>query len=351
MKKTVKEGLLRGLSGIFASLFVLMLCLTSVAQDNVGIINRQLGTTSYVTQQKGDSVTDTAYYKAEFNSVAELEAAKHELAASIGAEGSVLLKNNNNALPLNAGSEAVTVWGLNSLFPTLGGLMGSSVSATADAGQTEVGILNALGMKGVQINGEMAGFYGQFYENVRKGFMFGFEIPGHSLTINFSTITEPVTSYPIGELSPDTYTSDVLASADDTTAIVILSRDSSETADYFAEMKATGGDSFTSPLALSNYERELIKLAKQHSNGKVIVLLNTDTPMEIEELKQDPDVDAILWVGLPGMYGFEGVADVLIGNESPSGRMVDTYSVSTTSLQHCQVVSSGQDKKCPHLFI
>lgn len=331
MKKTVKEGLLRGLSGIFASLFVLMLCLTAVAQDNVGIINRQLGTTSYITQQKGDSITDTAYYKAEFNSVAELEAAKHELAAQIAAEGSVLLKNMNGALPLNAGSEAVTVWGLNSLFPTLGGLMGSSVSATADAGQEEVGILAALGMKGVQINGEMAGFYGQFYENVRKGFMFGFEIPGHNLTINFSTITEPVTTYPIGELSPDTYTSDVLASADGTTAIVILSRDSSETADYFAEMQATGGDSYTSPLALSNYERELIKLAKQHSNGKVIVLLNTDTPMEIEELKQDADVDAILWTGLPGMYGFEGVADVLVGNESPSGRMVDTYAVSTTS--------------------
>ena len=125
MKKTVKEGLLRGLSGIFASLFVLMLCLTSVAQDNIAVINRQLGTTSYITQQKGDSVSDTAYYKAEFRSVAELEAAKHELAVSIGAEGSVLLKNLNGALPLNAGSETVTVWGLNSVHPTLGGMMGS----------------------------------------------------------------------------------------------------------------------------------------------------------------------------------------------------------------------------------
>ncbi|MCH5261184.1 MAG: hypothetical protein J1F18_15665, partial [Lachnospiraceae bacterium] len=66
MKKTVKEGLLRGLSAVFASLFVLMLCLTSVAQDNVGIINRELGTTSYITVSTGDSVSDTAYYKAEF---------------------------------------------------------------------------------------------------------------------------------------------------------------------------------------------------------------------------------------------------------------------------------------------
>ncbi|MCH5351308.1 MAG: beta-glucosidase-related glycosidase, partial [Clostridiales bacterium] len=35
--------------------------------------------------------------------------------------------------------------------------------------------------------------------------------------------------------------------------------------------------------------------------------------------------------GLPGMYGFEGVADVLVGNETPSGRMVDTYAVNAKS--------------------
>ncbi len=330
MKKSVKEGLLRGLSAIFASLLVLMLILSSVAQANQAVINRELKTSSYVTES-GNSTADTAYYKPTYSSVADLEAAKHQLAASIGAEGSVLLKNVDSALPINAGSDSVTVWGLNSLFPTLAGLMGSSVAAATDAGQKEVGILDALGMKGVNINGEMAGFYGQFYDQVRKGSMFGAEIPGHGLSINFNTVSEPVTTYPIGELSPDTYTSDILATADGTTAIVILSRDSSETADYFLEMKDPNGDNYERPLALSDNEKALIGLAKEHSNGKVIVLLNTDVPMEVEELKQDPDVDAILWVGLPGMYGFEGVADVIVGNVSPSGRMPDTYAVSAMS--------------------
>ncbi|MBQ8092929.1 MAG: glycoside hydrolase family 3 C-terminal domain-containing protein [Clostridia bacterium] len=329
MKKS-KVGLFRGLSALLASLFVLSLCLTSVATVNAGVINRQLGTTSFITRDDGDPTRDKAYFKSEFSSVAELEAAKHELAAAIGSEGSVLLKNNG-ALPLQAGQEKVTVWGLNSLFPTLGGLMGSSVMAAPNTNQKAIGILDALGMKGVQLNGEMAGFYGQFFEKVRKSSLFGAQIPGHSLNASFANMYEPEKIYQIGELSAADYTDEILATADDTTAVIFLTRDSSEAADFSDVMTDTSGNTYSSPLALSEYERQMIALAKEHSNGKMIVLLNTDSPMEVEPLKQDPDIDAILWTGLPGMYGFEGVADVLVGNTAPSGRMVDTYAVSAKS--------------------
>ena len=43
--------------------------------------------------------------------------------------------------------------------------------------------------------------------------------------------------------------------------------------------------------------------------------------MEIEEIKNNTGVDAILEVGLPGGYGFYGVADVLSGEVNPSGHM------------------------------
>ena len=332
MKKSAKTGLMRGLSAIFCSLFILMLCLTGVANANSSVINRQLGTTAFITQKSDSTISDTAYFKSEFSSVEELENAKHELAASIGKEGSVLLKNTNGALPLNKDAEKVTVWGLNSIFPTLGGLMGSPASPSTGAGQNAVGILDALGMKGVSFNGEFPGFYGQNYDNVRKSSLFGARIPGHSLTVSFDTIPEPADSYQIGELPADAYSEDLLASADDTTAIVFLTRDSSEAADFTTAMKSDpSGNTFDTPLSLSDYERQTIALAKEHSNGKVIVMLNTVAVMEIEELKQDPDIDAILWVGLPGIYGFEGVADVLLGNESPSGHLVDTYAVSSLS--------------------
>ncbi|MBQ9348261.1 MAG: fibronectin type III-like domain-contianing protein, partial [Oscillibacter sp.] len=53
--------------------------------------------------------------------------------------------------------------------------------------------------------------------------------------------------------------------------------------------------------------------------------------MEIEELKMDGEIDAILWVGEPGIYGFYGVADVLAGNANPSGHLPDTWAINSAS--------------------
>ena len=47
--------------------------------------------------------------------------------------------------------------------------------------------------------------------------------------------------------------------------------------------------------------------------------------MEISNLEEDPDIDAILWVGYPGAYGFYGVADVLNGTVAPSAHLGDTF--------------------------
>ena len=95
-------------------------------------------------------------------------------------------------------------------------------------------------------------------------------------------------------------------------------------------VNTTSGDSFERPLALSDYERQMIALAKEHST-KVIVLINSDNPIEIEELKEDDEIDSILWTGLPGMYGFLGVADILCGDANPSGHISDTYAVNSLS--------------------
>ncbi len=117
------------------------------------------------------------------------------------------------------------------------------------------------------------------------------------------------------------YEDSLLASADGTAAVVVISPDSSEPADYNPNMtNSTEGDSFERPLALSDYEKELIGLAKSHST-KVIVLLNADNPLEIDGLKNDADIDAILWVGAPGMYGFLGVGDEMCGDANPSSHL------------------------------
>ena len=59
--------------------------------------------------------------------------------------------------------------------------------------------------------------------------------------------------------------------------------------------------------------------------------------MEIGTLKDDPDVDAILWIGAPGCYGMLGVADLLCGRVSPSGGLFDiftAYNMSAPAMQN-----------------
>ncbi len=331
--KSKKTGLKRGLAVILASVFVLSMIATSIAQSWSSKINSLLGTTSYKTEKSGESTGDGIYFDSEFTSVEEVINAKEALAREISQEGTVLFKNDG-ALPLDAASEKVTIWGLNALAPTFGGLIGSTTSVNYDAGQTTVTLIDALKENGVSLNEDLLALYNSSAADTyrRKAAFFGQEVPGHSLIPVFWPMFETADSYMIGEPPADFYTQDVLASAKDTAAIVFLSRDSSEASDYaVSTMKDPNGDNFERPMALSDNEKAMIELAKANSNGKVIVVLNSDVTMEIADLKNDPAISAIVWAGLPGAYGFRGVADVLTGDVNPSGHIADTYAVNSTS--------------------
>ncbi len=325
--KNKKARLWRGLTAIAAALLALLVPATYTVNANLSSLNSMLGTTSTSMVDTGDGTADSVYYESEFTSVADLVAAKNELAEQISEEGSVLLKNENSALPIDKDTETVTLWGMNSHTPTLGGMIGSSTSISDS--QTAYGIEEALAAKGFTVNQDMIDLYSS--DAAMAYARRGFGSTGHGLTPSFTATYESPSSYQVGEIPASLYTDDVLASADDTVAVVVISRDSSEAADYEVDMvNGTEGDSFERPLALSDYERDMIALAKEHST-KVIVLINSDCAMEIDELKQDDEIDSILWVGLPGVNGFLGVADVLSGDENPSGHLSDTYATNSAS--------------------
>ena len=322
MKGQKKFQLLRGCTAISASLLAMMIGGTSIAYVNAAFINTRLQSSNYkYVNDSGDN--SSTYFKSEYTSLADLIEDKNRLAEEIASEGTVLLENENAALPLQTSNEKVTLWGLNSHNPTLGGMIGSSVAVAE--GQPSYTIEAALTEKGFTLNQDMIDLYSSEEASAYA------RMNGHSLQPSFGPIYENPSGYAVGEANPDIYTDQVLSTADDTAAIVVISRDSSEAADYEVEMtNLTEGDSFERPLALSEYERAMIELAKQHST-KVIVMLNAANPVEIDELKNDSDIDAIVWVGEPGVSGFLGVADVLDGTVNPSGRLVDTFAVNSAS--------------------
>ena len=306
-KKLPSTGAWRGLAAVTASLLAISVGATSIVQNNAAFINQKLGLTSYkIVDTAEREEKDSIYFKSEFSSLQELIEAKEALAAEIASEGTVLFKNLDNTLPLDISSENVTLWGLNSVNPTLGGMIGSSVSIYADGGQKQYNIVDALTEKGFTLNQDMLKLYQSEDVNGTYG-----RKNGHSLGPSFGKVYENPAAYKIGEAPDSIYKDDVLKSADDTAAIVVLSRDNSEAADYNPNMKsADENDSYERPLALSDNEKAVIALAKEHST-KVIVLINSSSAMEIEELKQDPEVDAVLWIGDLGVNGCLGLADVL----------------------------------------
>ncbi len=326
MKRKKSARAWRGLTGVSATVMAILVAGSTVANANAAFINTRLGTAS---QKMVDSSTeDSMYYDSEFSSLEDMYNAKVKLAEEIAGEGTVLFKNDNAALPL-AKNEKITLWGMNSHYPTLGGMIGSSTASDTKNGQVPVDLEQAFTQKGFTLNQNFIDLYSS--KEASEYMRTGFGQPGHGLMPAFTPTYETPAAYPVGEIPADLYTEDTLSSADDTTAVVVISRDSSEAADYEPGMKnATKGDSFERPLALSDYEKSMIDLAKKHST-KVVVLLNADNPMEIDSLKKDPDIDSIVWAGEPGMYGFLGVVDALDGDANPSGKITDTYAVNSVS--------------------
>ena len=323
------SSLWRGLTAISASLLAIIVGATAIVNANASFINGQLGITNYKIVDTADGEKkDTTYFKSEYASIKDLIAAKNQLAEEISEEGTVLFKNIGNTLPLDIANEKVTLWGLNSINPTLGGMIGSSVAIDAEGGQKQYDLVTALTEKGFSLNADMLALYQSDAVNGKGGYG---RNGGHSLTPSFGKMYENAAKYKIGEAPSSIYTDAVLASADGTVALVTLSRDNSEAADYNTKMiSSDANDSFERPLALSANEKAMIALAKAHSS-KVVVLLNSDNPIEIEDLKNDDAIGAIVWTGAPGANGFLGVADVLSGAVNPSGHIADTYAVNSTS--------------------
>ena len=97
-------------------------------------------------------------------------------------------------------------------------------------------------------------------------------------------------------------------------AVVTITRNSSEGFD--------GSD--PENWRLSPGERAQIEAAKAKGYRGIVVLLNVGTMVDVRELKDDPSVSAILYVGYPGMEGGNAIADVLTGRMNPSGRLSST---------------------------
>lgn len=264
------------------------------------------------------SNVDTAYYESNAGSTDELNERTNRTAQAIAEQVIVLMKNNNDALPI-AKQSKVTPFGYRYGNPIYGGIGLGSVNTASSRIYTAKRALSEFFTVNSDVEKAMD-------EATARGLdSDGYQKPDEKTGFEGSTDT-------IIEFDPSIYDG-LEDSANGTTGIVFIGRSGGEGGDVTADMPGSAiegkgyADGTPHQLAISQDERNTIKYAKENCD-KVVVIIDSPNVMEIGDLmNDDSDVsaNAILWIGGPGGQGFKAMSEILCGDVNPSGKTVDTW--------------------------
>lgn len=254
----------------------------------------------------------------------ETMASSGETALQIAREGIILLKNENNALPLSSDTRKLNVFGWSSTNPMYGG----TGSGAFDSSENLVTLFQGLEMAGYELNQDLKVFYEKF-EDTR---------PDIGMYIQDWTVPEPKMK--------DYDKKSIFEGAQEfsDTALIVITRSGGEGADLpmsitdedtVKQAAATGSgarytsykddvDPERSYLELTNREKEMVERVNE-SFENVIVIINAANTMELGWVNDYEHINGVIWCPGPGERGFQALGEVLSGTVNPSGKTVDTY--------------------------
>ncbi len=268
------------------------------------------------------------------------------LAEQIEDEGIVMVKNDNNNLPLSGDSlKKVNVFGWSSTQWISSGSGSGQTTTSEGAVAPAVDLLSALKDAGIETNTKLTEMY-KTYKNERPYFSNG---ALNTYSYQFSRLYEPSIS------DGNWYDSDLLDEAKQfsDTAIVVIGRVSGESNDcpkvqYKGDFDATAHKNGTETvdksrtyLEISTEEEELLTYVGKNYQH-VVVIVNSTNAMELGFMNKIEGLDSCLVVGATGTYGAKSIPSVLSGKVNPSGKLADTYVYSLKSNPN-YVNSGGMD--------
>ncbi len=236
--------------------------------------------------------------------ISDLDARRTEMRA-LAAQGMVLLKNDNNTLPLKGGE--VSVFGNASTHTKIGGYGSSLVNPSR-----RVSIVDGIENSGVfTLNKTLD----RYYKNCEElGYYTGGELKDIEVLVPDATVNN--------------------AAKSSAAAIMTITR---APAEGYEIPDARGG------YRLSENEEAMIRKISDafHAQGKkLIVLLNVANP--IETASWSDCADAILLVGFAGEETGDAAADILSGKVNPSGKLTCTWPVSLSDAPASEYPLSGR---------
>ena len=295
-RKTIRPW--KGLTFLSAVVAIIMIPLTVVLSMFDNTVAAFVGGSFWKLENED---VNAQYFTSDFETAEEMTAYGLEVCKQVEAEGAALLLNENHALPLDAGAKVSCFSG-----SSVNLVYGGTGSGNIDASKADT-LKSALESTGMEVNGTLWDFYNS--EEAAQYARFDGDF-----TSSAKVVEVPWDVYPQEVI-------DSVAGYGDA-AIVTFSRVGGEGADLeFAD---------TNYLALNEDEKAMMEhLAAMKADGtigKIIVLINTANPLQVDFLKDNVyDVDACLWIGDVGITGINAVAEILAGTVNPSGSLVDTY--------------------------
>ena len=214
-----------------------------------------------------------------------------DTAAKMVSEGIVMLKNENNALPLDTDKEVAVFGRIQFHYYKSGTGSGGMVNVTK-----VVNILDGLIDNGVKVNEKLLGTYRKW--DKENPFDLGEGWGGEP----WSQKEMPLDEGLVKETAKSCET-----------AIVIIGRTAGEEQDNRLEAGS---------YLLSDDEIAMLKVVRENFK-KVVLLLNVGNIIDMTDINRIAP-DSVLYVWQGGMTGGKGTADVLTGKVSPSGKLPDT---------------------------
>jgi len=236
--------------------------------------------------------------------------ASEEFGVKVAEEGIVLLKNENNTLPL-ANDSKLNVFGWASTNPCYGGSGSGGISDQ----YPKTSLIEGLEKSGLQVNKELSDFYTAY-----RG-----DRPVVDMFSQDWTLPEPEVA---------SYSEELLANAKafSDTAVVVFARTGCENADLpmdVSQVNYTDNSKdymdFGSErhyLELSQSEENLVKLVCEEFSN-VIVVYNGSSVFELDFVNDYEQIKGLVWCSGAGQTGFEALGEIISGKVNPSGKTTD----------------------------
>ena len=258
-------------------------------------------------------------YSGSTSDAVTLRETENRVIARQAAAAGIVLLRNDGILPLKKGTR-VALFGGGAVKPIKGG------TGSGDVNEREVvSLYQGFVDAGLEVsNKAWLDSYASIYQEAREAWR---DVIMEALRKNegslFAAYSSHVFRVPLGEPMKESDFEGV------ETGFYVISRTAGEGADRFDRP----GDYY-----LTEEEKEQLRFVSEHC-ANVAVIINTGGQIDLNYILSIPNLKVLIDLVQPGMEGGHALADIITGEVTPSGKLVDTWALEYSDFPNSETFS------------